>query len=183
MRIAQHLDPLNQIMNARVGTLLNAMHRYAEAETEMRRAIALDSTNDEARGDLAMALTLQRRYREAFDAFPPDRSMRRPYPRTAFLGYLYGVWGRRAEAIEIRRRLEEQRQRSYVTPEALAYAAMGLGEPAQALSWLEQGYRERSFYLWTIGADPVFDPLHGTPRFERIIQGVGITETSAGQRH
>ncbi|HEY6110214.1 MAG TPA: protein kinase, partial [Gemmatimonadales bacterium] len=53
MRTARRLDPLNQIFNARVGSLLNYMHRYPEAEAEMRRALALDSMNVEARGELA----------------------------------------------------------------------------------------------------------------------------------
>jgi serine/threonine-protein kinase len=176
MRTAQRLDPLNQIFNARVGSILNFMRRYAEAEAEMRRAIELDSTNIEARGDLAVSLMLQHRPREALASLTIDTTDRRPFPQTAYLGYAYGMADRRTDALAIERRLERHARQRYITPETFAYVAMGLRDTATALDRLEQGYRERSFFLWTIATDPVFDPLRGSARFERIIQGMGLVE-------
>jgi len=176
MRTARRLDPLNQIFNARVGSMLNYMRRYHEAEAELRQAIALDSTNVEARGDLAVSLMLQHRYREALATLTIDTTDQRPYPQVAYLGYAYGMAGRRADALAIQRRLERHARQRYITPEVFAYIAMGLRDTAAALDWLERGYRERSFFLWTIAGDPVFDPLRGTARFERIVQGMGLVE-------
>jgi serine/threonine-protein kinase len=176
MRGAQRLDPLNPIFNARVGTILNYMGRYAEAEAEMRRAIELDSTNVEARGDLAVSLMLQHRLPEALATLTVDTTDRRPFPQTAYLGYAYGMADRRADALAVERRLERHARQKYITPETLAYVALGLRDTASALDWLERGYRERSFFLWTIGADPVFDPLRRSARFKRIIQGMGLVE-------
>jgi serine/threonine-protein kinase len=176
MRTARRLDPLNQIFNARVGSMLNYMRRYPEAEAELRQAIALDSTNVEARGDLAVSLMLQHRYREALATLTIDTTDQRPYPQVAYLGYAYGMAGRRADALAIQRRLERHARQRYITPEVFAYIAMGLRDTAAALDWLERGYRERSFFLWTIAGDPVFDPLRGTARFERIVQGMGLVE-------
>ena len=181
MRTAQRLDPLNRIFNARVGNLLNSLHRYQEAEAELRQALALDSTNWEVRSDLFLSLILQHRYGEAFTVLPPRRDYR-PFPYLAFLGYGYGVAGQQAEAHQVERELAQLARHGYVTPEAHAYVALGLGDTAATLGWLEQGLRERSFFLWTIGADPVYDPLHGHPRFERIIRGMGIIETPAPPR-
>ncbi len=177
MRTARRLDPLNQIFNARVGSVLNYLGRYPEAEAELRQAIALDSTNGDARNDLAMALIQQHRYREAIATIDIDTTDQRPFPRAAYLGYAYGMAGRRADALAIQRRLERHARERYITPEVFAYVAMGLRDTAAALDRLEQGYRERSFFLWTIGADPSFDPLRGSARFERIIQGMGLVES------
>lgn len=176
MRTARRLDPLNQVYNARVGTLLDYLGRYAEAEDELRRALALDSTNHGARTELVTALALQRRYREAVVASLHDTTDRRPFPQTATVGYAYGMAGDRAAALAIQRRLERHSRQRYITPETLAYLAMGLGDTAAALDRLEQGYRERSFFLWTIANDHVYDPLHGTERFERIVREMGIVE-------
>ena len=176
MRTARRLDPLNQVYNARVGTLLDRLGRYLEAEDELRRAIALDSTNLGARAELTNSLALQRRYREAVAASVQDTTDRRPYPQTAIIGYAYGMAGDRAAALAIQRRLEHNSRQRYITPEALAYLSMGLGDTAAALDRLEQGYRERSFYLWSIANDHVFDPLHGTERFDRIIREMGLVE-------
>jgi TolB-like protein/Flp pilus assembly protein TadD len=178
MRTARQLDPLNPIFNARVGTLLNYLHRNAEAETETRQAIALDSTNGGARSELAMSLVGQHRYREAIANLPSDTADRQPYPQVAYLGYAYGMADQRADALAVQRRLERHGRQKYITPEALAYVAMGLRDTATALDWLERGYRERSFFMWTIGADPVYDPLRGSARFERIVQGIGVVEPS-----
>jgi eukaryotic-like serine/threonine-protein kinase len=174
MRTAQRLDPLNQIFNARVATILDAMGRYVEAEAEARQAIELDSTNVGARGDLAMSLTLQHRYREAVANFPVDTADLFPFQFGGPLAYAYGMAGRRADALAIQRRLEGHARQRYITPETFAFVALGLRDTATALDWLERGYRERSFYLWGIGADPEYDPLHGAPRFERIIRGIGL---------
>ena len=179
MRTAQRLDPLNQIFNARVGTTLNSLRRHREAEAELRQAIELDSTNGEAWTELGMSLTFQRRYREALAVFPIDTTDARPFPRTAFYAYALGMAGRRADAQAIEQRLERHARDRYITPETFAIAALGLSDTATALDWLERGYRERSFFLWTIGTDPLFDSLRGTPRFERIIQGIGVAERPA----
>jgi eukaryotic-like serine/threonine-protein kinase len=176
MRTAQRLDPLNHIFNARVGTLLNHMRRYPEAEVELRKAIELDSTNAEARADLAMSLTLQHRYREALATFTIDTTDRQPFPHVAYLGYAYGKADWRAEALAIQQRLERHARQRYITPEVLAFVALGLRDTATALDRLEQGYRERSFFLSSIGTNPVFDPLRGSARFARIIQGIGLIE-------
>jgi serine/threonine-protein kinase len=183
MRTAQRLDPLNQIFNARVGTILDYEGRYTEAEAELRQAVALDSTNVEARGDLAMSLIQQHRYREALAILTIDTTDQRPFPQTGYLGYAYGSTDRRADALALLQRLERHERQRYVTPETFAFIAMGLRDTATALDWLERGYRERSFFLWTIGADRVFGPLHGSVRFERIIQGMGIVVPTVSAPH
>jgi eukaryotic-like serine/threonine-protein kinase len=176
MRTAQHLDPLNQVSNARVATILNAMGRYGEAEREERQAIELDSTNFPARADLALALTMQHRYDEAIATVPADTADLQPMTSGGSLGYAYGMAGRQAEALAVQQRLERHARQRYITPEALASVAMGLRDTATALDWLERGYRERSFFIWMIGANPLFAPLHGSARFERLIQRVGLVE-------
>jgi TolB-like protein/Tfp pilus assembly protein PilF len=174
MRTAQQLDPLNQIFNARVGTILAEMHRYSDAETELRQALTLDSTNAEARGDLAQVLTLQGRYAEALANMEIDTADLHPFPRTAYLGYAYGRAGRRADALAVQRRLERHKRQRYITPETFAFVAIGLKDTTAALDWLERGYRERSFFLWAIASDPVFEPLHQSARFQHLVQEIGL---------
>ncbi len=175
MRTAQRLDPLNRIFNARVGTLLETVGRYREAEAELRQAIDLDPDNDQAKSDLVVTLVLEGRYQEAIDASPADTTDAIPFTLSGGLGYAYARAGRREDALRILHRLERRRARErYITPEAIAMIDVGLGDTAQALDWLEQGYRERSFYLWVIGADPVFYPLRSDPRFQKIVAEVGI---------
>ena len=49
----------------------------------------------------------------------------------------------------------------------------GLGDRDQALSWLEQGYRDRDgYYMAVIRIDPVLASLHGDPRFEALAEKI-----------
>ena len=182
LRTAQHLDPFNPIVNARVGTMLIALRRYREAETELRQSLDLDSTNAEARVDLAVSLTFQGRYREAFEAARVDTTDLHPFPRTASLGYAYGRAGRRADALALIERLHRHERERYVTPEAFAYIEMGLQDDDAALDFLERGYRERSFFLWLIASDPVFEPLRDSPRFQKLVRDMHLTVAFARKR-
>jgi len=90
------------------------------------------------------------------------------------LGYAYGVAGRRTEALRIQHYLEERARTHYVMPVAMAQNAIGLGDTARAIDWLERGYRERSFLILFL-SHPFYDPLRGQPRFQRIVRDMGIT--------
>jgi len=175
---ARRLEPLNRTFNARVGRVLMEMRRYREAEAELRKSIELDPHNGAARAELGVVLALTGRYAEANSITPNDTSDLLPFPLTGSRGYVSGMAGRRSEALAILRRLELHARRRYVTPEAFAYVTMGLGDTAATLGWLERGYRDRSFYLWSIQNDPVYESLAGSPRFDGIVRGMGCVAVS-----
>jgi len=56
LRTALRLDPLNPVINARMGSILVQTHHYREGEAVYRQALALDSTNLSARSELGLAL-------------------------------------------------------------------------------------------------------------------------------
>jgi hypothetical protein len=58
----------------------------------------------------------------------------------------------------------------------LAYAAMGAGDREKAIRYLREAYQERVPDLVSARFDPVFDPLHGDPRFRRIFRDMGLAE-------
>jgi len=172
LRTAQRLDPLSQLINARVGSVLFQARRYAEAEAALRQALALDSTNVNARVDLGLLLAFQHRFPEAF------ATLRAIDTTSSYLAYAYGLAGRRTEALEIQRRLERLTRTRYVSPLAFAYIAISVGDTAQALDWLERAYRERTFLLPFL-LNPVYDPLRSQPRFQGLVRRLGITIPAA----
>jgi len=56
----------------------------------------------------------------------------------------------------------------------LAEIAMAAGESEQALVQLEKAFAEHLFFVPYARRDPLFTPLRGTPRFEAIMQRVGL---------
>lgn len=80
--------------------------------------------------------------------------------------------GRQDEATQILEQLKEMRQHRYVDVFSLALVSLGLGNRDEALSWLEQGFQERSNWLIYIRVEPLLKPLHGDPRFEALAEKI-----------
>jgi TolB-like protein len=174
VQTARQLNPFSPIVNARLGSALYYLHRYDAAAAELRDAIALDSTNLAARAELGRVLIFQHHVPEALATFPRVIDLQAGHQGGGFLGWAYGMAGRPADALAIQRSLEQRARERYITPQAFALVAIGVGDSARALDWLERAYRERSFYLPMIGADQQYAPLHGSPRYQRIVRAIGL---------
>lgn len=55
----------------------------------------------------------------------------------------------------------------------MAQCKAGLGERQAALEWLERGVQQHAFHSVFIEAEPLFEPLHGDARFEKLVRLVG----------
>ncbi len=93
----------------------------------------------------------------------------------AALGQIYGLVGRRTDALRILDQLERQSTGQYVSPIAFVLVYWGLGDKDSAFQWLERAYEERSGYLQSLRA-PVWDGLRADPRFQAIYKKVGLPE-------
>jgi tetratricopeptide (TPR) repeat protein len=93
----------------------------------------------------------------------------------AGLAHGYIAIGKRAEAEKILHNLLEQSQKSYVSPYMIATIYAGLGDKEKAFSFLEKAYQERSPDVpYFLKADLRLDPLRSDPRFQDLMQHVGL---------
>jgi serine/threonine protein kinase len=92
----------------------------------------------------------------------------------AGLAHAYAASGRTKEAREILGKLLEMSKRTYVPAYDIAVVYEGLGDDAQAFEWLTKAYDERSGFLVYIKCDRRFDRIRSDPRFESLIQRVGL---------
>ena len=67
-------------------------------------------------------------------------------------------------------------KQKYVSPYFIALVYVGLGEKDQAFAWLEKAYQERHPYLILIKVEPVFDVLRSDPRFQDLVQRIGLPQ-------
>jgi len=174
VRTAQQLNPTSPIINARVGSVLYYLHRYDEAAAELRQALELDSSNISARAELGRVLVQQRRFSEALAELPEAVDLQAGYLGGGSRGYAYGMAGHREDALAMERRLEQRARVRYIDPEAFAMVAIGLGDTARALAWLERGRNQRSFYLPLVAADPIYEPLLRNARFLELVGAIGL---------
>jgi len=88
-------------------------------------------------------------------------------------GMIYAAQGRRAEALQIIKELEEISGASLSQAHWIAKIYATLNEKEPALSWLERGLATGA-----IGAfykdEPVWDPIRSDPRFADLLQRMGI---------
>jgi hypothetical protein len=126
-----------------------------------------------------LVLALQRRFAEALPIYRTlqdtvDLNRQGGWLVASLNGYVAGSAGHHAEALRLKRYLEQLGQTHYVMPVAVANIAIGVGDTAGALDWLERAYQERSFMLIFLGW-PMYDGLRDQPRFQAIIRGMHLT--------
>jgi tetratricopeptide (TPR) repeat protein len=86
------------------------------------------------------------------------------------LGHVYGIAGRRGDALKMARELEARAADAYVPGPAIALVYTGLGDTDGALQWLERGYEQRDRWMVFLKVEPRFDPLRTDPRFADLLR-------------
>ncbi|MEP6509680.1 MAG: hypothetical protein ABJC63_15745, partial [Gemmatimonadales bacterium] len=168
---ARSLDPLSPIINARVGSLLIFLRRFAEAETELRKVVAENPSNLFARSDFGVALAAQGKFDEAFSQFP-DVIDANTGDGAGSLAWAEALAGKPDKARSILNRMEARAKERYLDPLAMAIAATAAGDKPLALNYIEEGLREHSVYLVFLKSDLKFDALRNEPRFQRVLREV-----------
>lgn len=175
IRKARDLDPLSPITNTNLASVLLRMGRYDEAIRIYRETIDLEPSFFWAYRDLGLALFEKRSFGEAIDALRKAHSISGGNPGVmAALGYCYGALGQTNLARNMLNQLQELSKRSYVPPYHIAAVYAGLGQPAQALEWLDRAYQDRSSWMNGVKVDPLFGSLRPDPRFASILKKMGL---------
>jgi TolB-like protein/Tfp pilus assembly protein PilF len=167
---AVELDPLSLSINADLGSTLILARRYDEAIEQLRRTIALDSKFSYAHWNLGLALNLKGDLTAALVEYEKARALDASPDVLALLGRAYAEAGRKEQALEILRELNETAQHHFVRAYLFALISIGLGEKSTAIQYLEQSYQHHeNLDLSWVKVDPLLDPLRGDPRFEALV--------------
>ena len=156
--------------------------QYDESLEIANRLLAMDSANGSAHMLRGFAYEGLERWDDAARAWavyiravPAGGDFAR-----ARIGYIYGLTGRRTQAVQIldtlKARLPE-RDRSGAQADLavdLATVYMGLGDRAQALTWLERATALRAGFMLYLAINPTFKSLHTEPRFQALLRKIGL---------
>jgi len=180
---AVELDPLSLIINADLGADYLTARRYDEAIEQLRKTINMDPRFYYARWNVAEALELKGKLREALPEYKKAVELDDDPFVLALLGQAYAKLGQRDEALKILAQLPQLAAQRYVPSYSFAILHMALGEKDKAIDWLERGYDERAgLDLIFIKVDPMLDPLQGEPRFKALVQKVFASENAAAAK-
>jgi serine/threonine-protein kinase len=172
--LACELDPSPCFRANQACVLLYCGH-HREAYDLARETLAVSPDSLRARVILALALQQMGDSAGAIRLMEALRSSRAGHLIYGALGHAYAASGRRAEACGVLRKLQDlPRGRCDFSSQALVH--IGAGDKRAALDELEKACEEREFYLVIFGVDPRWDCLRGEPRFQAVLERIGLSE-------
>ena len=173
IREALALDPLSSEFSGWVARFLLYSRRLEEAIEQCKETIRLDPQYYYAHVRMGNALLAMGKPEEALSAFREQATRTGDVVSVrAYEAQALAVLGRGQEAREILDALENEER--YVRPEFLAGAYGALGDLDRAFEKLDEALEARSAGLVYLHIDPAYDSLHDDPRFEGIVNRVGL---------
>ena len=174
---ALELAPVDSLVNFRVVQCFYFARRYDDTVSSARKTIELAPEFPSTYSYLARALAATAQLEEAWIAAKKGRALGAGQPiMEGIYGYLAGIMGRQAEAIEVRRDLEQRRRSGYCPALPIAWTHLGLGNREAYLDQLELAFEEREPFLASVRVFPGSDRVRGDQRFEGICRRLGLTE-------
>ncbi|MGB9007795.1 MAG: winged helix-turn-helix domain-containing protein [Candidatus Acidiferrales bacterium] len=173
---ARKLDPLSLIIATDQGALFYFSRQYDRAIEQFQGVLEMDPNFPRAHM-VINAYVAEGRYAEAvanLDAW--QRRTDLGPGRAASLAYIYGRAGQKQKAQEEFKKLESEIRNQPVDAAAMAFANLGVGNKDAALDWLEKAYTQRANGLTSLKVEPGYDPLRGDPRFQELLQRVGLAQ-------
>ena len=178
---ARELDPLSSII-ARVGALPYYLKRdYVRALELLRQANELGPPLSST---FEIGIYIQNRlFDEALAELEKARRDRKDDPILIYsTGMVYAAQGKRAEALQIIKELEEMSGASLSEAAWISKIYAALNEKERALTWLDRGLATGaigSFYK----DEPVWDTIRNDPRFEALVEKIfSATKTPGDAR-
>src|ERR1700726_2346715 len=173
---AVELEPFSAIDRMFLGWMYYHAGRFDEAEQQLRKGSELDEDARFVAGiwflgkvyvasgkhDLAV--------RELGEAVENSRGS--AWTR-CMLGHAWGVFGEPAKAQEILADLQDS-DKHYVRAFGVAMIYLGLGDRAQSLALLEDGWDGRDVWGLNLKVDPIYTYLRTDARFVALLRRVGL---------
>jgi TolB-like protein/DNA-binding winged helix-turn-helix (wHTH) protein/Flp pilus assembly protein TadD len=171
---AQELDPLSLVIGGGTGQYGTQYDLMIESN---RQKLELDANFAGAYLGLGRAYVLKGMYQDAIAAFQKGLDLSGGAPNyLSFLGYTYGVSGKRNEARKILLQLNQLSKRRYVSSYDIALVYVGLGEKDLAFDWLQNALAERSTDLvfLKVRTRKEMDSVRSDPRYNELVRRIGL---------
>jgi tetratricopeptide (TPR) repeat protein len=168
---ALDLDPLSVVIRIDHGWILYLQGSGDSAIEALHGAVRQDPRSPLAREELSWHLEYAGRYDEAFDAYGKSLELAGHDPALVEpLREAYRTGGERG-FLELKLELETG---AGDPPTTIARTKLRLGDRDGALQLLEEALRRRDRGLIYVGVSPGWSALRGEPRFDAIIERIGL---------
>jgi eukaryotic-like serine/threonine-protein kinase len=174
---ALELDPLATSTNLNLGWTLYYARRHDESIAQLKKTLELEPKLGWAYMELGWNYAQKRSYQEAVTAcnraieLLPNEQV-----TLAGCGFVYGLSGKRAEAMKCLGTLHQLSKRSYVDPYNIAWLYDGLDDNNPTLEWLERAYGEHSASMYALKVETWTDKLRADPRFKDLLRRMNFPQ-------
>lgn len=179
------LDPSSLAARTNLAALLMMARRYQDSINEWKACIELGSNQVNTyralskaylySGDLEHALEYADAARRRVETAAADEELK------ADLAFVYGLAGRRQEAVALTRELTLRYQSAHEPiAGSIAAAHTGLGDNETAFTWLAAAVREQDPELGYLLVDPKWDRLRPDARFRELLVSLGFPVRAGG---
>ena len=172
---AQELNPLALEVNDCAAVIYNCADQTDKSLKVCERMLEIDENYFPAYEKIAETYIHKAMIDDAIAACQKGVALSKGSPSSkSRLGFAYACAGRTDEARKILRELEEDANKRYVSPTAIALVHCGLGEKAEAIRWLERACDERAGGITAIKARPMWASLRAEPGFKKLLDKMGL---------
>ncbi|MGB2618033.1 MAG: tetratricopeptide repeat protein [Candidatus Acidiferrales bacterium] len=165
---AAELNPRNLRIREVLGLVTLASRQYDSAIAQFNELNA----SHPGLGDFGLGWCYREKkmYPEAIAALEREVNRRRDPVPLANLASVYGLAGRKPEAVKLIDELKERSREHYVSNAVFVEAYIGLGEKDEAMARLERAFEEHDQWMVDIKSYLAWDALRSDPRFQALVR-------------
>jgi len=176
-RSALELDPLTPSTSVQLGWVLYYARRHDESVAQLKKTLELAPDFGYANMELGWDYVQTERYPEAVTECRRAVSLAPQDQVTlAGCGDVYGLAGKRRDALALLEGLKKLSTQGYVDPYNVAWLYDGLGDNNPTMQWLERAYLARSASLPALRIEVWSDRLRADPRFQNLLRRMNFPQ-------
>ena len=168
--------PVDLNMNMDAAEILLSAGQTDRSIEQTRKTLELEPNFWWALQSLGLAYERKKQYTEAIAALEKARSVDSSPSNLGYLGAVYGIAGKEADARRVLEELKEVSKRRYVSPHNIAVVYAGLNDKDQAFEWLNRAYEARCFAMTQLNVETVLDNLRSDRRFKDLLKRMNLPE-------
>jgi TolB-like protein/DNA-binding winged helix-turn-helix (wHTH) protein/Flp pilus assembly protein TadD len=171
---AAELNPMDLRIREVLGLVTLASRQYDSAIAQFKELNASHPTL----GDFGLGWCYREKkmYPEAIAALEREVERRRDPVPLANLASVYGLAGRKREAVKLIDELKERSREHYVSDAVFVEAYIGVGEKDEAMARLERAFDEHDQWMVDINSYLGWDALRSDPRFQALVRRMNFPQ-------
>ena len=173
---ARALDPLSPMIGTDAAETAYWARNPGEAMARIQAVLARNPDFAEAYLAEGEILEQQGHYEQALAAYKNGSNLfgGASVYMEALQGNVLALAGASEQAREIAKQLENTSARSYVSGVDLAIVYCALGDPDNAMRWLDRAQRNGDREMGLLGIDPIFNGCRGDVRFQELLKNLRL---------